>query len=55
MKLSEILPEERIQVPLEAESLEEAVGLLCAGLETTGTLPVGAGIRLAGQGPETLF
>jgi len=49
MRLSEILPEDRIQVPLEAETLEEAIGLLCHGLETTGTLPSGAGTRLAGE------
>ena len=48
MKLSEILSEDRIQVPLEAESLEEAIGLLCHGLETSGTLPKGAGPQLAG-------
>jgi CBS domain-containing protein len=47
MKLSEILSEDRIQVPLEAESLEEAIGLLCHGLETSGALPGGAGTRLA--------
>lgn len=49
MKLSEILSEDRIQVPMEAETLEEAIGLLCHGLETTGTLPGGAGTRLAGE------
>ncbi len=49
MRLSEILPEDRIQVPMEAETLEEAIGLLCHGLETTGTLPGGAGTRLAGE------
>jgi CBS domain-containing protein/mannitol/fructose-specific phosphotransferase system IIA component (Ntr-type) len=48
MKLSEILSEDLIQVPLEAESLEEAIGLLCHGLETSGTLPKGAGPQLAG-------
>jgi CBS domain-containing protein len=49
MKLSEILSGDRIQVPLEAETLEEAIGLLCHGLETSGTLPEGAGTRLAGE------
>lgn len=49
MKLSEILSGDRIQVPLDAESLEEAIGLLCHGLETSGTLPKGAGTRLAGE------
>lgn len=47
MKLSEILSEDRIQVPMEAESLEEAIGLLCHGLETSGALPRDAGTRLA--------
>ena len=47
MKLSEILSEDRIQVPLEAESLEEAIGLLCHGLVTSGALPRDAGTRLA--------
>ncbi|MEJ2542329.1 MAG: CBS domain-containing protein [Gemmatimonadota bacterium] len=49
MRLSEILSEDRILVPLEAETLEEAIGLLCHGLETSGTLPKGAGPRLAGE------
>jgi CBS domain-containing protein len=49
MKLSEILSGDRIQAPLEAETLEEAIGLLCHGLETSGTLPKGAGTRLAGE------
>jgi len=49
MKLSEILSEDRIQVPLDAETLEEAIGLLCHGLETSGTLPAGAGTRLAAE------
>jgi len=49
MKLSEILSGDRIQVPLEAETLEEAIGLLCHGLETSGTLAKGAGTRLAGE------
>jgi CBS domain-containing protein/mannitol/fructose-specific phosphotransferase system IIA component (Ntr-type) len=49
MKLSEILSEDRILVPLEAETLEEAIGLLCHGLETSGTLPKGAGTHLAGE------
>lgn len=49
MKLSEILSEDLIQVPLEAESLEEAIGLLCHRLETSGTLPSGSGARLAGE------
>lgn len=49
MKLSEILSRDRIQVPLEAETLEEAIGLLCHGLETSGTLPKDAGRRLAAE------
>ena len=48
MRLSEILSEDRILVPLDADTLEEAIGLLCHGLETSGTLPKGAGARLAG-------
>jgi CBS domain-containing protein/mannitol/fructose-specific phosphotransferase system IIA component (Ntr-type) len=47
MKLSEILREDRIQVPLDADTLEEAIGLLCHGLEISGALPEGAGTRLA--------
>lgn len=49
MKLSEILSGDLVQVPLEAETLEEAIGLLCDRFETTGTLPEGAGTRLAGE------
>ena len=49
MKLSEIVSRDRIQVPLEAETLEEAVGLLCHQLESSRTLKRGAGTRLAGE------
>lgn len=48
MKLSEILSGDRILAPLEAETLEEAIGLLCDRLEASGALPEGAGPRLAG-------
>lgn len=48
MKLSEILSGDRILAPLEAETLEEALGLLCHRLEVSGALPEGAGPRLAG-------
>jgi len=49
MILSEIVSRDRIQVPLEAETLEEAVGLLCHQLESSRTLKRGAGTRLAGE------
>jgi len=49
MKLSEILSGDLVQVPLEAETLDEAIGLLCNRFETSGTLPKGAGTRLAGE------
>jgi CBS domain-containing protein len=49
MRLSEIVSEDRILVPLEAETLDEAIGLLCHRLEVSGTLPRGAGTRLAGE------
>ena len=49
MILSEIVSRDRILVPLEAETLEEAVGLLCHQLESSRTLVRGAGARLAGE------
>ncbi len=48
MRLSEIIHRDQIRVPLEAETLEEAVGLLCHGLEDRGPLPEGGAARLAG-------
>lgn len=49
MLLSEIVSKDRILVPLEAETLEEAVGLIFHGLETSEALTEGAGTRLAGE------
>lgn len=49
MRLSEIVSGDRIVVPLEAENLDEAVGLLCHRLESSGTLAGGTGTRLAGE------
>ncbi len=49
MILSEIVSRDRILVPLEADTLEEAVGLLCHQLESSRTLRRGAGTRLAGE------
>jgi CBS domain-containing membrane protein len=49
MKLAEILTGDRMRVPLDADDLEEAIGLLCHELEASGTLPEGAGARLAGE------
>jgi len=49
MILSEIVSRDRILVPLEAETLEEAVGLLCHQLESSRTVRRGAGTRLAGE------
>lgn len=49
MKLSEILSGDRILAPLEAETLDEALGLLCHRLEESGALTEGAGPRLAGE------
>ena len=49
MRLSEIISEGRVLVPLEAETLDEAIGLLCHKLEVSGTVPKGAGTRLAGE------
>lgn len=49
MRLSEIVSEDRILVPLDAESLDEAIGLLCHRLEGSGTLARGAGTRLAAE------
>jgi CBS domain-containing protein len=49
MKLSEILIRDHIQIPLEADSLEEGIGFLCHLLEASGALPQGAGARLAGE------
>lgn len=47
--LSEIVSRDRILVPLEAETLEEALGLLCHQLESSRTLKIGVGTRLAGE------
>jgi CBS domain-containing protein len=49
MLLSEIVSKARILVPLAAETLEEAVGLLFHQLEETQALPQGTGRRLAGE------
>jgi len=49
MLLSEIVSENRILVPLEAETLEEAVGLLFHQLEVSQALTGGKGTRLAGE------
>jgi len=49
MLLSEIVSQDRIMVPLEAETLEEAVGLLFLQLETSETLEQGVGTRLAAE------
>ena len=49
MLLSEIVSRDRILVPMEAGTLEEAVGLLFQRLESTRALPLGAGPRLAGE------
>ena len=49
MLLSEIVSEDRILVPLEAETLEEAVGLLFLQLEDTDALAQGMGTRLAAE------
>ena len=49
MQLSEIVSKERIIVPMEVASVEEAVGLLFQRLEATGALETGVGVRLAGE------
>jgi len=49
MILSEIVSRDRILVPMEAETLEEAVGLLCHQLEVSRAFPDGAGPQLAGE------
>jgi len=49
MRLSEIVSGNRVLIPLEAETLEEAIGLLCHQLESSGTLSEGQGTRLAGE------
>ena len=49
MILSEIVSRDQILVPMEAETLDEAVGLLCHQLESSRTLVRGAGVRLAGE------
>jgi len=49
MRLSEIVSGDRILIPMEADTLEEAIGLLCHRLESTGTLGDGHGTRLAGE------
>ncbi len=49
MKISEIIAREGILVPLEAGTLEEAVGLLFQRLEASRILGHGVGTRLAGE------
>jgi len=49
MRLSEIVSGDRILIPLEAKTLEEAIGLLLQRLESAGTLAEGEGTRLAGE------
>jgi len=49
MILSEIVSRDQILVPLEAEDLEEAVGLLFHQLESSRALGRGVGTRLAGE------
>lgn len=49
MLLSQIVSRDQILVPLEAETLEEAVGLLFHQLESSRALVHGAGTRLAGE------
>ncbi|MFC1660651.1 HPP family protein [Gemmatimonadota bacterium] len=49
MRLSSILTVDRVVAPMEADGLEEGVGLLCHHLETSGALPRGAAARLAGE------
>jgi predicted transcriptional regulator len=49
MRLSSILTEDRVVVPMEADGLDEAIGLLCHRLEASGALPVNAASRLAGE------
>jgi CBS domain-containing protein len=49
MLLSEIVSEDRILVPMEAETLEEAVGLLFHQLEDSRALAEGTGRRLAAE------
>ncbi len=49
MLLSQIVSRDQILVPMEAETLEEAVGLLFHQLESSRALVRGAGTRLAGE------
>lgn len=49
MQLSEIISKDRILVPMDAETAEEAVGLLFQRLESTRALKIGVGVRLAGE------
>ncbi|MFC1575372.1 CBS domain-containing protein [Gemmatimonadota bacterium] len=49
MKLSQIVSGDRIMIPLEADTLEEAIGLLCLRLESSGLLRGEPGARLAGE------
>jgi len=49
MVLSHIVSRDHILVPMEAESLEEAVGLLFQRLEASRTLDRGSGTRLAAE------
>jgi len=49
MIFSEIVSRDHVVVPMEAETLEEAVGLLFHRLESSRTLGRGTGTRLAGE------
>ncbi len=49
MRLSEIVSGDRVLVPLDAETLDEGIGLLCHRLESSGTLAVGTAPRLAAE------
>lgn len=49
MLLSQIVARDHILVPMEAETLEEAVGLLFQRLEASRTLSRGSGTRLAAE------
>jgi CBS domain-containing protein len=49
MRLSNILTLDRVVGPMDADGLEEAIGILCHQLEVYGPLPRGASARLAGE------
>ena len=49
MIVSEIVSRDQILVPMDAETLEEAVGLLFDQLESSRILERGTGVRLAGE------